>query len=76
MEVGAPIIYTLVFLYGAYSLSAGNAGTAFRYRTHLVSLAIVLATVLWEAQRSEAKQPTQRVPRALRPRIPAEPIPS
>jgi hypothetical protein len=48
MEVGAPIIYTLAFLFVAYSLSAGNAGTAFRYRTHVVALAACVLIVLRE----------------------------
>jgi hypothetical protein len=43
----APAIYTLGFLFVAYALSAGNAGTAFRYRTHLVTLLLVLLVVLW-----------------------------
>lgn len=35
-----PLIYVSVFLLLAYSLSAGNAGTAFRYRTQLVAVLI------------------------------------
>jgi hypothetical protein len=44
----APILYPLLFLLIAYSLSAGNAGTGFRYRTHLVVLAIAMVVILRE----------------------------
>ena len=43
-----PIVLPLLFLLIAYSLSAGNAGTGFRYRTHLVTLAIAAMVVLRE----------------------------
>jgi hypothetical protein len=48
LSLGAPLVYPLVFLLIAYSLSAGNAGTGFRYRTHLVTLAFALMVVLRE----------------------------
>ena len=32
----------------AYALSAGNAGTGFRYRSHLVTLAIAAMAILRE----------------------------
>ena len=48
LTLTAPILYPLVFLLIAYSLSAGNAGTGFRYRTHLVVLAIAVLVVLRE----------------------------
>jgi hypothetical protein len=38
----------MLFLLAAYSLAAGNAGTAFRYRTHLVTLAIAAVAILRE----------------------------
>ncbi len=44
----APILYPLLFLLVAYALSAGNAGTGFRYRTHLVVLAVATLVVLRE----------------------------
>jgi hypothetical protein len=43
-----PLLYPLLFLLIAYSLSAGNAGTGFRYRTHLVTLAVAMMAVLRE----------------------------
>ena len=46
--LGAPLLYPLLFLLIAYSLSAGNAGTGFRYRTHLVTLGLALMVVLRE----------------------------
>jgi len=44
----APMLYPLLFLLVAYALSAGNAGTGFRYRTHLVVLAVAMLVVLRE----------------------------
>jgi hypothetical protein len=44
----APILYPLLFLLVAYALSAGNAGTGFRYRTHLVVLVVAMLVVLRE----------------------------
>jgi hypothetical protein len=41
-----PFVYVGLMLLVAYSLSAGNAGTAFRYRTHLVTLAICALVAL------------------------------
>jgi hypothetical protein len=41
-----PLMYPAIFLLMAYALSAGNAGTAFRYRTHVVALLVALVVVL------------------------------
>jgi hypothetical protein len=38
----------MLFLLTAYSLSVGNAGTGFRYRTHIVELGIAVLVVLRE----------------------------
>jgi hypothetical protein len=46
MRRAAPLIYPMIFLLMAYALSAGNAGTAFRYRTHIVAFVIALVIVL------------------------------
>jgi hypothetical protein len=51
MTRAGPILYTLVCLLIAYSLSAGNAGTAFRYRTHLVAMGVCVAVALWSARK-------------------------
>lgn len=53
----APLLYPLLFLLVAYSLSVGNAGTGFRYRTHLVTLAVGTMVVLREhVMRQRAEQ--------------------
>jgi hypothetical protein len=36
----------------AYSVTVGNAGTGFRYRSHLVTLGICAMTILWTAARA------------------------
>lgn len=54
----APLLYPLFFLLVAYSLSVGNAGTGFRYRTHLITLAVGVMAILREhviRKRAEAK---------------------
>jgi hypothetical protein len=38
----------MLFLLMAYALSAGNAGTGFRYRTHIVLLAVAILMALRE----------------------------
>jgi hypothetical protein len=43
-----PLLYPLFLLTMAYALSVGNAGTGFRYRTHLVTLAIAAMVILRE----------------------------
>ena len=54
----APVLYPLLFMLVAYSLSVGNAGTGFRYRSHLVTLAIAALVILREhALRARARSP-------------------
>jgi len=48
MARAGPVLYPLLFLLIAYSLSAGNAGTGFRYRSHLVTIAIAALVILRE----------------------------
>ena len=48
-----PLLYPLLFELIAYSLTVGNAGTGFRYRSHLVTLAIAALAVLRERRRIE-----------------------
>jgi len=48
LALTAPLIYPGVFLLIAYALSVGNAGTGFRYRTHLVLLGLATLIVLRE----------------------------
>jgi len=46
-----PFLYPLLFEMVAYSVTVGNAGTGFRYRSHLVTLGICAMSVLWAAAR-------------------------
>jgi hypothetical protein len=49
-DIAGPLLYPMVLLLIAYSLSVGNAGTGFRYRTQLVVLmipAVVLVRERW-----------------------------
>jgi hypothetical protein len=46
MTLTGPMIYPMFFLLFAYALSAGNAGTSFRYRTHMVTLAVGMLIAL------------------------------
>lgn len=67
LALTAPFLYPMLFLLVAYSLSAGNAGTGFRYRTHLVVLAVAMLAVLREhvlcsRATSAAVVPTEGVP--------------
>jgi hypothetical protein len=56
----APLLYPLFFLLIAYSLSAGNAGTGFRYRSHLVTLLIGAMVILRAyAVRAPAESPAR-----------------
>jgi hypothetical protein len=62
LALTAPILYPLMFLLVAYSLSAGNAGTGFRYRTHIVTLSLAMLIVL----RSDYLSRTSRWPAGAR----------
>lgn len=57
MARAGPLIYTALFMLMAYSLSAGNAGTAFRYRTQLIALFICIVVAL--RQPAEQDQPVE-----------------
>jgi hypothetical protein len=60
MQRAGPLIYPALFLLVAYSLSAGNAGTAYRYRTHLVAFLFALLVVLRE-QRAQEGDPREAI---------------
>jgi hypothetical protein len=69
MARAGPLVYLTFFLLIAYSLSAGNAGTSFRYRVQLVSLFICLIAALWEpAKRPRADLSQAGLAASLRPR--------
>jgi hypothetical protein len=61
MNMAGPLVYPAGFMLVAYAISAGNAGTAYRYRTHLVGLALALVLVLLAQRRQEQEGPA-RVP--------------
>jgi hypothetical protein len=54
-----PLLYPLLFEMVAYSVTVGNAGTGFRYRSHLVTLGICAASILWAAARERLGPPTE-----------------
>jgi hypothetical protein len=62
MRVAGPLVYPAGFMLVAYAISAGNAGTAYRYRTHLVGLAVCLVIVLL-AHRRQEQEGLSRVPK-------------
>jgi hypothetical protein len=69
MQRAGPLIYPALFMLVAYALSAGNAGTAYRYRTHLVGIILCVVVVLWYARREQQVEasPSERLRwRALR----------
>lgn len=47
-----PLLYPLLFELVAYSVTVGNAGTGFRYRSHLVTLGVCTMAVLREHVRT------------------------
>jgi hypothetical protein len=64
-----PMLYPGLFLLMAYALSAGNAGTSFRYRTHIVTLAVAALIALREGVVREPE------PAPARPDLPSIPEP-
>jgi hypothetical protein len=57
MDRAGPLVYIGFATLIAYSLSAGNAGTAFRYRTHILALAICLLVTLRQIRLDAATRP-------------------
>jgi len=53
MARAGPLVYLSLFLLVAYSLSAGNAGTSFRYRVQIVALFICVIASLWGVARRQ-----------------------
>jgi len=58
----APLAYPGVLLLIAYSLSAGNAGTAFRYRTHVVGFMLAIVVVMRHPAGETSDQPATAPP--------------
>jgi hypothetical protein len=77
MARAGPLMYVGLMLLVAYSLSAGNAGTAFRYRTHLVIVALCVVVVLREFLTARAMQraPTTGGQLLMRPALADRPRP-
>jgi hypothetical protein len=71
-----PLLYPLLFLAIAYSLSAGNAGTSFRYRTHIVGLALAVIAAVRLASRPEPAPVAQLAeePMKMPRRVPVESV--
>jgi len=65
-DLAGPLIYAWFFLLIAYSLSVGNAGTGFRYRSQLTVLVIATAVALREVWRREGVRVAHRS-RSVRP---------
>ena len=55
-----PLLYPMFFLLVAYALSAGNAGTSFRYRTHIVTLAVAGLVALRKGELPVAESVAER----------------
>jgi hypothetical protein len=62
MARAGPLVYIGLMLLIAYSLSAGNAGTAFRYRTQVVAIAVCLLVVLTVVQKRQGAPKRSRAP--------------
>jgi hypothetical protein len=70
MSRAGPLIYLGFFLLMAYSLSSGNAGTAFRYRVQIVSVFICIVVALWRpGERRAATEPSESTAPAEPPRL-------
>lgn len=54
LERSAPLLYPMLLMLVAYALSAGNAGTGFRYRSHLVTLAVAAMLTLRAGRQERA----------------------
>lgn len=60
MVRAGPLVYLALCLLVAYSLSAGNAGTGFRYRTHVIAVVVCLIVVLRIRAASRAAEPERQ----------------
>ena len=73
-----PLLYPLLFETVAYAITVGNAGTGFRYRSHLVTLGICAVAVLRSAAKDRRPAQTDELdvsdaPQAT-PQAPFQPI--
>jgi hypothetical protein len=68
MARAGPFVYLAIFLLIAYSLSVGNAGTAFRYRTHILMIGLGMLVVVWFVG-ARASEQERTKPKSLRPEL-------
>ena len=77
MARAGPFIYVGFALLLAYSLSAGNAGTAFRYRMHILALAVCALVALiycrWAAEK-RAQRPLDEQAEPFPQGAPPQPV--
>jgi len=73
MSRAGPLVYLGLFLLIAYSLSAGNAGTAFRYRTQVVAVFICIVAALWQAAVARRKVAAVAAPGRELPAVASSP---
>jgi hypothetical protein len=74
-----PLLYPLLFSLICYSLTVGNAGTGFRYRSHLMTLGICTLAILRETARearAERQQATPAVPQQETFHAGRQPVPA
>ena len=79
MARAGPFLYVGFGLLLAYSLSAGNAGTAFRYRMHILALAVCALVALHYARKAaavEAGTPEEVTAGPGRHNVPGRPLPA
>ena len=67
IRLATPLVYPLLLATLAYALSAGNAGTGFRYRSHLLVLMIAIVVVM--VRRRPARRPRSARARFARPAL-------
>jgi hypothetical protein len=73
LTLTGPMLYPMVFLLMAYALSAGNAGTSFRYRTHIVTLTVAALVALRKGV-VPAPEPVAARPDTSKIREPGRPL--
>ena len=74
MARAGPLVYVGSMLLIAYSLSAGNAGTAFRYRMHVVAIAVCLLVVLTAVRERRTAASRSRAPGDQGPTLEEAPV--
>ena len=73
MQRAGPLVYPALFMLVAYALSAGNAGTAYRYRTHVGGHDALLGRRALAQRRGEPSSEARPAPAGWQP-LETEPI--